>query len=209
MATIYQGSDLITSTYQGSNPISNIQKDNPIVTDYLYYTGSCWYLKGGIGDQPYTSSIIDTTAISQSQTYTVFYDNVVMVGTGFLGGTAIPIGFYEGIGVLEYTYTGGVGDTYTLKAQNITIATGAFGSYSVEYVGVVYDNGNYKIYLGSTTPSLVGTGMTGIITDTSYFFINYDGPGGRQVEVGACRPLLYNRALSQVEVEILIGTYYS
>ena len=207
---IYKGSDIIKASYKGTDSINSGGTFKYLgVEDYAYFTGSCWYLKGGIGDQPYTSSIIDTTAISQSQTYTVFYDNIVLVGTGFLGGTAIPIGFYEGIGVLEYTYTGGVGDTYTLKAQNITIATGAFGSYSVEYVGVVYDNGNYKIYLGSTTPSLVGTGMTGIITDTSYFFINYDGPGGRQVEVGACRPLLYDWALSQTEVEQLVDIFYS
>ena len=208
---IYKGNDIIKASYKGTDSINSGGAFKYLgVEDYAYFTGSCWYIDGGIGDQPYTSSIIDTTAISQSQTYTVFYDNVVMVGTGYLGATAIPIGFYEGIGVLEYTYTGGAGDnTHTLKVQNITVDVGAGGSYSVGYVGVVYDNGNYKIYLGSTTPSGVGTGMTGIITDTSYFFIKYDGPGGREVEIGACRPLLYDWALSQTEVEQLVDVFYS
>jgi len=210
MATIYQGSDLIKTTYQGNNPISNIQKYSPIVTDYLYYTASCFYMDGsGTSYVEYTGSAIDSTAISSSQVYTAFFDDVSFSGGGFLGDTATTLGFKDVFG-LEFAYTGPSGDnTYTLKAQNITIATGAGAGYSTGYIGVVYNNGNYTIYRGSTTPYATGSGMNGPSVSSSYFFINNGRADTRQIVTGGCRPLLYNRALAQVEVEILISTYYS
>ena len=208
---IYKGTDLIQTTYQGNDLIGSINKYTPLTpANSIYYTGSCFNMNGGgTFYVEYTSSAVDVTDISASMTYTAFFDNISFGGIGFLGYDYVTLGFKDVFG-LEFIYTGGAGDnTYTLKAQDVTIATGAGPSYSSNYAGVVVENGNYKLYLGSTTPVATGSGWSGIVPTSSYFFINNAVADSRQIVTSACKPILFNSALSQRDVEYLIDTYYS